>query len=147
MFLKKNNRGYGWYSKVTTKDENGSEFTSYLNFSFKKDTEPNPTQLNEYQSYQCELYLRDNAGIERRVFPIVKFYNNKANIEFKLLEPSNEFNDEQPTYTPQVETNWQQPLDGRPDEEYYRNQIYRNEISQDDLPFSNSADDEDAPWM
>lgn len=121
MFLNKNKNGYGWYSQVKTK-EGESEVIAYINFSFKKGTEPWGEQLTEYGSYEGELIFRDSTGAERKVFPLAKEWNGKKSVEFKLLDTTNEYRDPKPAWQPKTEAKW----DLRP-----------NEISADDLPFDN----------
>lgn len=85
MFLNRNQRGYGWYSKVVSKDLNtNAERLGYINFTFKKGCEP--TNLNEKGSYEGELYFIDKQGNKRKAFPIVNEYNGLTRIDFKLLE-------------------------------------------------------------
>ena len=84
MFIKRKQRGYGWYAKVVTKDMGGNELTDYINFTFKRGTEP--INLNDYGAYEGELIFRNRDGSERRIFPIVKSYNDKTFIDFMLLE-------------------------------------------------------------
>lgn len=85
MYLNRKQKGYGWYSKVVSKDLNSNaERVGYIDFSFKKDCEPD--NLNENGSYVGELYFIDKDNRKRKVFPIVKEYNGKTSIEFKLLE-------------------------------------------------------------
>lgn len=138
MFLNKNKNGYGWYSTVKTKDGE-SEVVAYINFSFKKGTEPAPQQLSEYGSYEGELIFRDSTGAERKVFPIAKEWNEKKSVEFKLLETTNEYNDQNPAFIPKTDPKWDLSkeytprLDGKPDEEYWK--LTASEITADDLPF------------
>ena len=85
MFLNKRQKGYGWYSKVVSKDLNTqAERIGYINFSFKKDCEP--TNLNDKGSYEGDLYFIDSEGNKRKVYPIVNDYNGVISIEYKLLE-------------------------------------------------------------
>ena len=138
MFLNKNKNGYGWHSTVKTKDGE-SEVVAYINFSFKKGTEPTPQQLSEYGSYEGELIFRDSTGAERKVFPIAKEWNDRRSVEFKLLETTNEYRDPKPTWQPKTDPKWDLSkeytprLDGKPDEEYWK--LTASNISQDDLPF------------
>ena len=85
MFLNKKQKGYGWYTKVVSKDLNSdAERVGYINFSFKKDCEP--TNLNQNGSYVGDLYFIDQDNNKRKVFPVVKEFNGISSIEFKLLE-------------------------------------------------------------
>lgn len=84
MFISRKRKGYGWYSKITTKDMGGNELTAYIDFVFKKECEP--TNLNEYGSLEGELIFRAKDGTERKVFPRVKNYNYQNYIEYMLLE-------------------------------------------------------------
>lgn len=129
MYLQRKTKGYGWYAKVKTKEQGGAEFTDYINFSFKRDCEP--TELNEYNSYEGELFFRDSTGKERKVFPIVKYYNDSTHIEFKLLEAEGE-----EINHGGLGTQYQATLDGREDEEYYKaksNEMRLNDV--DDIDF------------
>lgn len=81
MFINKKQKGYGWYSKISSKDlDTNKEITDYLNFSFKRDCEPNTEVL------EGDLYFIDKQGVKRKVFPIAKEYNDRKYIEFKILE-------------------------------------------------------------
>lgn len=93
MYLNRKQKGYGWYTKVVSKDLNtDAERTGYVNFSFKKDCEPTDDTLGEYGSYEADLYLIDKHG-KRRVFPTVHEYNGNSYIEFKILG----YEDQKPT--------------------------------------------------
>ena len=85
MFLKKSKNGFGWYAYIETEDQGGNKLSHYLNFRFKKGTEPKPHELNAKESYEGELIFRDANGKERRVFPVVHEYNGLKSIEFVLL--------------------------------------------------------------
>lgn len=85
MFLNRKTKGYGWYTKVISKDINtNAERIAYINFSFKKGCEP--TNLNDKGSYEGELYFIDKDGNKRKVFPIANEYSGIRTVEFKLLE-------------------------------------------------------------
>ena len=84
MFIKKKEKGYGWYAKVSTTDMSNNTLTGYINFLFKKGFEPQ--QLNQYGAYEGELIFRTRYGGERKVFPIVKSYRDQTYIDFMLLE-------------------------------------------------------------
>lgn len=85
MFLNKSKNGYSWYAKIESTDQGGNTLSHFLNFRFKKGTEPRPDELGKYESYEGELIFRDANGKERRVFPVVKEYNSLKSIEFILL--------------------------------------------------------------
>ena len=106
MYLNRNKSGYGWYSQIKSK-EGESEVMAYLNFSFKKGTEPAPQELTEYGSYQGELIFRDTTGKERRVFPIAKEYNGMKRVDFMLMSPENEYQDPEPSWRPKTEPKWE----------------------------------------
>lgn len=106
MYLNRNKNGYGWYSQVKSKDGD-NEVTAYINFSFKKGTEPSPQELTEYGSYQGELIFRDSTGKERRVFPIAKEYNSIRRVDFMLMDPEHEYKDPDPSWRPKTEPKWQ----------------------------------------
>lgn len=85
MWINRKQKGFGWYSKVVSKDLNSNaERVGYIDFSFKKDCEPD--NLNEKGSYEGDLYFIDKDNRIRKVFPVVKEYNGKTSIEFKLLD-------------------------------------------------------------
>lgn len=84
LFLNRQQKGYGWYAKVVSKDIGGNETTGYINFSFKRGFEPN--NLSDKGSYDGELYFIDKQGNKRKVFPIADEYRGVVNINFKLLE-------------------------------------------------------------
>lgn len=91
MYLNKNQRGIGWYSKIISKDLNtNAERLGYLNFTFKKGCEP--TNLNDKGSYEGDFYFIDKQGNRRKVFPIVTEYNGLSRVDFKLLEVENNSN-------------------------------------------------------
>lgn len=88
MYLSRSLKGFGWYTKVVSKDLNtNAERTGYINFSFKKGCEPQESELNEKGAYVGDLYLHDANGNIRKVFPIVNDYTEK--VEFKILEIEN----------------------------------------------------------
>ena len=106
IYLNRNKSGYGWYAQVKSKVLGASEIVAYIRFSFKKGTEPQPQELGEYGSYQGELIFRDTTGKERKVFPMVKEYNGIKYVEFKLMDPENEYVDPQPSWIPKTEPKW-----------------------------------------
>ena len=63
MYLNPNQRGYGWHVTVD-KDKKGDSVDKslYLDFSFKKGTEPSDDTLSQYGSYMADLYLIDRKG-------------------------------------------------------------------------------------
>ena len=145
MFLNRKKKGYGWYTVVNT-DKKGDKVadneTGYIDFYFARDCEPNLGELNEHGSYQCELIMRDTTGAERKVFPYIDGYFHT--VVFKVLGKTNEFVDEHPSYLPpktEPKWDWQSTLDGKPDENYYKNATkfsadeVPTEIQDDDLPF------------
>jgi len=85
MFLNKSKNGFGWYAYIESEDKGGNKLSHYLNFRFKKGTEPRPDELNSKESYEGELVFIDKNGKQRRVFPIVKEYNGLKSFEFMLL--------------------------------------------------------------
>ena len=90
MYINKQKSGYGWYSKIVSKDLNTqAERLGYINFSFKKSCEP--TNL-ENGSLEGDLYFVDKQGNKRKVFPIAKERNGLIYIEYKLLEIENNSN-------------------------------------------------------
>ena len=86
MYLNKNQKGFGYYS-VVSKNGKGEEtpHKQYINWNFKKGTEPTQYQLNEKGSYEAELYLIDKNGDSRKVFPYIDEYNGNASIRFRVL--------------------------------------------------------------
>lgn len=138
MYLNRNKNGYGWFSQIKSK-EGESLNVAYINFSFKKGTEPLDNELNEYGSYEGELIFRDSTGAERKVFPIAKEWNGKKSVEFKLLEKTNEYQDPHPTYAPKTEPKWDQ---GNKDQEESYWKLTAGNITSDDLPF----DEEPMRW-
>lgn len=86
MFLNKNKKGYGWYSQVESKDMGGNVSKGYLNFQFKKDCEPKQEELNQWGSYEGELWFKDNNGRFRKVFPIAQTYEGKTSVKLMLLD-------------------------------------------------------------
>ena len=86
MFINKKQKGYGWYSKITSKDMEGKETTAYINFSFKRDCEPNLDTL------EGDLYFVDKTGHRRKIFAVAREYNGQTSIDFKLLEDETEDN-------------------------------------------------------
>lgn len=81
MFINKKKKGYGWYSKVSSKDmQSNEEISTYINFSFKKDCEPNVDAL------EGDLYFIDKQGIRRKVFPVARDYKGNKYVEFKILD-------------------------------------------------------------
>ena len=125
IYLNRNKSGYGWYSQIKSK-EGQSEIIAYIRFSFKKGTEPFPQELGEYGSYQGELIFRDTTGKERKVYPIAKEYNGIKYVEFKLMDPENEYVDPQPSWIPKTEPKW--------------------DMRREDIPTDITVDDEDIPW-
>ena len=107
MYLNRNTSGYGWYSQIKSKDDGGNEILAYINFSFKKGTEPTPQELTEYGSYQGELIFRDTTGKERRVFPIAKEYNGLKRVDYMLMDPEHEYKDPEPSWHPKTEPKWE----------------------------------------
>lgn len=84
MYINRQKNGYGWYSKIISKDLNTqAERLGYINFSFKKGCEPNNL---ENGSLEGDLYFIDKQGNKRKVFPIAKERNGLVYIEFKILE-------------------------------------------------------------
>lgn len=101
MFIKKSNKGFGWFSTVT-KDNKGNKLDvdkfGYVHFVFAKDSEP--ANLNEQGNYEADLYLIDNEGNKRLVLPYVNDYN--GHVEFRILAPkedSSMMGGSMPTYT------------------------------------------------
>lgn len=87
MFISKKQKGYGWYSKIISKDLNtNAERKGYIDFSFKKGCEPKQSELNDKNSLEADLYLIDINGQKRKVFPVVTEYNGITKVEFKILE-------------------------------------------------------------
>ena len=84
MFINKNKKGFGWYSVVSTEDI-GLNDPLYLNFSFKKDCNPDQSEYGEKGSIKGDLYFHSEKGI-RKVFPVAREYQGRVWIEFKLLE-------------------------------------------------------------
>ena len=123
MYLNRNKNGYGWYAQIRSK-EGESENIAYINFAFKKGCEPLLTELTEYGSYSGELIFRDSTGAERKVFPLAKEWNGRKNVEFRLLEKTNEYHDPEPTWQPKTEAKW----------EIKRNEI-PTQIEDEDIPF------------
>ena len=90
MYINKRKNGFGWYSKIISKDLNTqAERLGYINFSFKKGCEP--TNL-ENGSLEGDLYFIDKQGNKRKVYPIAKESNGLINIEYKLLRIENNSN-------------------------------------------------------
>ena len=86
MFINRSQKNdWQWYSKIETKDEGGNVFNEYISFSFKKGCEPRDDELSEYGSLEGDLYFHTKDGKMRRVFPIVKYFNGKTHIEYKIL--------------------------------------------------------------
>lgn len=87
MYLNKSKNGFGWYSRIVSKDLNtNAEREAYVSFTFKRGCEPNMNDLTDKGGYQGELIFRDTKGQERKVFPVVTEYNGNKRVEFKLLE-------------------------------------------------------------
>ena len=128
MFLNRKKKGYGWFTVVNT-DKKGDKVldkeTGFIDFYFAKDCEPLPNELNEYESYQVDLFFRDSTGAERKVFPYIDDYYKT--VVFKVLGKTNEYHDTEPVYRPKTEPKWE--IDGGKDT------IYTDEITEDDLPF------------
>lgn len=93
MYLNRSSRGIGWYS-VVTKDNKGNKLEKgeYLNFIFKKGAEPQDDVITG------DLFLIDQYGAKRPVFPYVDEYNGNRQIKFRILDalaqpnPNAEFN-------------------------------------------------------
>lgn len=85
MFLNRKQKGYGWYTKVESKDN--PTIHGYVNFSFKRGCEP--TNLTEFGSYSGDLYFIDKDGNKRKVFPYVEEYQGTISVKFKILEVEN----------------------------------------------------------
>lgn len=81
MYLNKSNRGIGWYSFV---NKNGKgeklEKGEYINFIFKKGTEPEDEKL------EGDLFFIDSYGNKRLVLPFVDEYNNVKQVKFRLMD-------------------------------------------------------------
>ena len=122
MFLNRGKNGFNWYKMVVSQDAGGNETKAYINFSFKKGQEPMPNELTEYGSYQGDLIFRDSTGREWEIYPIAKEYNGVKYVEFKLMNPSNEYKDPEPTYRPVTNSTW--------------------EIKRDDVPTDLATDDD-----
>lgn len=123
MYLNKSKKGFGWYATVK-KDSKGNETdTLYLNFSFKKDCEPDI--LSESGSYEGELYFIDKDNRKRKVFPYVDTYDNS--IRFKILDW--EYQDTVTVTAPKHEEEDYSNFGGD------RSDSYQEIISHDDLPF------------
>ena len=86
MFLNRKQKGYGWYTKVESKDN--PTIHGYVNFSFKRGCEP--TNLTEFGSYSGDLYFIDKDGNRRKVFPYVEEYQGTISVKFKILDVENE---------------------------------------------------------
>lgn len=80
MYINKSAKGIGWFTSVT-KNQNGEkmEHPAYINFTFKKGTEPTDPTI------EGDLYFIDRYGKKRKVFP---YYNDFGNgrVEFKILD-------------------------------------------------------------
>lgn len=121
MYLNKSKKGFGWYVTVK-KDSKGNETDPcYLNFSFKKDCEPD--NLSESGSYEGELYFIDKDNRKRKVFPYVDTYDNS--VRFKILDWEYE---DVVKVSPKHEENVENMGGDRSDS-------YQDIISHDDLPF------------
>lgn len=81
MFMNRKTKGYGWYSKVTNKDN--PEIKAYIDFSFQRGTEP--LNLNNNGSYQFDMYIVDKDGIQRKIFPIVEEYQGRTYLSYKIM--------------------------------------------------------------
>ena len=62
MYINKNDKGYGYYSTVKSKDKNGEEVTAFVSVNFKKGSEPSE------KSIKGELYFIDEYGDKRKAF-------------------------------------------------------------------------------
>ena len=126
MFLNRKKNGYGWFTVVNT-DKKGDKVadseTKFIDFYFAKDCEPTPYELNEHQSYQGDLFLRDTTGAERKVFPYIDDYYKT--VVFKVMGKTNEYHDPQPTYRPVTQAKWDQATET----------TYTSDLTEDDLPF------------
>ena len=81
MYLNKSNKGIGWYSLVS-KNTMGEKLEKgeYLNFVFKKGTEPSDEKL------EGDLFFIDMYGNKRLVLPYVDEYNGKRTVKFRLMD-------------------------------------------------------------
>ena len=82
MYLNKSNKGIGWYS-VVNKDAKNNKLDKgeYINFIFKRGTEPDENVL------VADLYLIDQYGNKRPVYPYVDEYNGNRTVKFRIKEP------------------------------------------------------------
>lgn len=86
MFISRNSKlNWKWYAKITTKDNGNNEFSDYIDFRFSKDCEPLQEDLNQYGSYEADLYLIDKEGRKRKVYPFVNYYNGNTKVEFRIM--------------------------------------------------------------
>ena len=85
MYINKSSTSYNWYTVVNKTGKGETiEKPAYISFSFKKGCDPK--NLNEYGSYEGDLYFIDKQGNKRKVFPYVNVYNDQKHIEFKILD-------------------------------------------------------------
>ena len=79
MYLNKSKKGIGWYSAVKRNQANAETEPLYINFLFKKGTEP------QGETIEGDLFFIDRNGDKRMVLPFINEYNGNKRIEFRIM--------------------------------------------------------------